>query len=153
MQLAGHFWPIEARATTLDLSPYRPPQPEFDTLRREMLIGRTEEIAKLDALLDQVRDGMSGVLVLRGEAGIGKTALLNATTLSAQDLSVTRLEGIESEMQLGYAALHRLLLPYLPRLQQLPEPQRDALQSAFGLTSSAPPRPIPGQPGRAQPPR
>jgi len=104
-----------------------------------MLIGRTEEIAKLDALLDQVRDGMSGVLVLRGEAGIGKTALLNATALSAQDLSVVRLEGIESEMQLGYAALHRLLLPYIPRLEHLPEPQRDALQSAFGLTSSAPP--------------
>ena len=104
-----------------------------------MLIGRTEEIAKLDALLDQVRDGMSGVLVLRGEAGIGKTALLNATALSAQDLSVIRLEGIESEMQLGYAALHRLLLPYLPRLEHLAEPQRDALQSAFGLTSSAPP--------------
>ena len=104
-----------------------------------MLIGRTEEIAKLDALLDQVRDGMSGVLVLRGEAGIGKTALLNATALSAQDLSVVRLEGIESEMQLGYAALHRLLLPYIPRLKQLPEPQRDALQSAFGLTSSGPP--------------
>ena len=118
-----------------------------------MLIGRTEEIAKLDALLDQVRDGMSGVLVLRGEAGIGKTALLNATALSAQDLSVIRLEGIESEMQLGYAALHRLLLPYLPRLEHLAEPQRDALQSAFGLTSSAPPRPIPGQPGRAQPSR
>ena len=81
---------------------------------------------------------MSGAVVLRGEAGIGKTALLNATVDSAQDLSVIRLEGIESEMQLGYAALHRLLLPYLPRLEQLPEPQRDALQSAFGLTSLAP---------------
>jgi len=81
---------------------------------------------------------MSGALVLRGEAGIGKTALLNATVESAQDLSVVRLEGIESEMRLGYGALHRLLLPYLPRLQHLPEPQRDSLRSAFGLTSLAP---------------
>jgi predicted ATPase len=66
-----------------------------------MLIGRTEEIAKLNTVLDQVREGMSGALVLRGEAGIGKSALLNATIESAQDLSVIRLEGIESEMQLG----------------------------------------------------
>jgi DNA-binding CsgD family transcriptional regulator len=103
-----------------------------------MLIGRTEETAQLNALLDQVREGMSGTLVLRGEAGIGKTALLNTTADSAQDLSVMRLEGIESEMQLGYAALHRLLLPYLSRLDNLPGPQRDALRSAFGLTSLAP---------------
>jgi hypothetical protein len=103
-----------------------------------MLIGRGEEIARLNTLLDQVRDGMSAALVLRGEAGIGKTALLNATVESAQDLSVIRLAGIESEMQLGYAALHRLLLPYLPRLEHLPEPQRDALRSAFGLASLAP---------------
>ena len=103
-----------------------------------MLIGRTEEIAKLNTVLDQVREGMSGALVLRGEAGIGKSALLNATIESAQDLSVIRLEGIESEMQLGYAALHRLMLPYFPRLGHLPEPQRSALQSAFGLTSAAP---------------
>jgi len=103
-----------------------------------MLIGRNEETAALDALLDQVRGGMSGAVVLRGEAGIGKTALLNATVGSAHDLLVVRLEGIESEMQLGYAALHRLLLPYFSRLEKLPEPQRNALESAFGLTSLAP---------------
>src|ERR1700722_13825863 len=103
-----------------------------------VLIGRTQEMATLNALLDQVRDGMSGALVLRGEAGIGKSALLKATVESASDLSVIRLGGIESEMQLGYAALHRLLLPYLSRLEKLPAPQRDALQSAFGLTSLAP---------------
>ena len=82
-----------------------------------MLIDRIEETARVNTLLDQVRDGMSGALVLRGEAGIGKSAILNATVESAQDLSVIRLEGIESEMQLGYAALHRLLLPHLPRLE------------------------------------
>ena len=103
-----------------------------------MLIGRTEELEKLKALLEQVRGGMSGAVVLRGEAGIGKTALLNAVVESAGDLLIVRLEGIESEMQLGYAALHRLLLPYLSRLDHLPEPQRDALNSAFGLTAVAP---------------
>jgi DNA-binding CsgD family transcriptional regulator len=103
-----------------------------------MLIGRTEETTKLSSLLDQTRAGMSGALVLRGEAGIGKTALLDTLAELAQDLSVVRLEGIESEMQLGYAALHRLLLPFLGRVVNLPAPQRDALQSAFGLASSAP---------------
>jgi len=104
-----------------------------------MLIGRSAETVQLKALLDQVRGGMSSALVLRGEPGIGKTALLNAVVDSAQDLSVIRLEGIESEMQLGYAALHRLLLPYLGRLDHLPEPQRGALQSAFGLSLLGPP--------------
>lgn len=104
-----------------------------------MLIDRNEERAELNSLLDQLREGMSGSLVLRGEAGIGKSALLNAIVESAQDLSMIQIEGIESEMQLGYAALHRLLLPHLPLLEHLPEPQRDALRSAFGLTSLAPP--------------
>jgi DNA-binding CsgD family transcriptional regulator len=103
-----------------------------------MLIGRTEEIAKLAKLVDGARQGMSGAIVLRGEAGIGKSALLDATARSAQDLSVIRLEGIEFEMRLGWAALHRLLLPFLERFEQLPAPQREALNSAFGLTSSAP---------------
>jgi DNA-binding CsgD family transcriptional regulator len=103
-----------------------------------VLIGRSSELAHLKSLLEQVRGGMSGAVVLRGEAGIGKTALLSATIDAADDLSVIQLEGIESEMQLGYAALHRLIVPYLSRLDHLPEPQRDALRSAFGFTSSAP---------------
>jgi DNA-binding CsgD family transcriptional regulator len=103
-----------------------------------MLIGRIEELEKLNDLLDQVRGGMSGAVVLRGEAGIGKSALLGAVVESAGDMRTIRLEGVESEMQLGYAALHRLLLPYLSRLDDLPEPQRDALNSAFGLTAVAP---------------
>jgi DNA-binding CsgD family transcriptional regulator len=102
------------------------------------LIGRNEEIEELDALLGLVRGGLGGAVVLRGEAGIGKTALLNSLIDAAGDLSVIRLEGVESEMQLGYAALHRLVRPYLHRVEHLPEPQRDALQSAFGLTSSVP---------------
>jgi DNA-binding CsgD family transcriptional regulator len=107
-------------------------------LWRNVLIGRSDEIAQCSRLLEQVREGMSGAVVLRGEAGIGKTALLNATAEAAGDLSVMRLGGVESEMQLGYAALHRLLVPYLPRLANLPEPQRRALESAFGLSSMAP---------------
>jgi DNA-binding CsgD family transcriptional regulator len=103
-----------------------------------VLIGRSEEMAELEALLDHVRGGMSGAVVLRGEAGIGKTALLNALVEAAGDLVALRIEGIESEMQFGYAALHRLLLPYLSHLSHLPEPQRYALSSAFGLASVAP---------------
>jgi DNA-binding CsgD family transcriptional regulator len=103
-----------------------------------VLIGRSEEMAELEALLHQVREGMSGAVVLRGEAGIGKTALLNEIVEAADDLVVLRIEGIESEMQFGYAGLHRLLLPYLSQLGHLPEPQRDALNSAFGLASVAP---------------
>jgi DNA-binding CsgD family transcriptional regulator len=103
-----------------------------------MLIGRSAEMAQLAALLEQVRAGMSGAVLLRGEAGIGKTALLNAVADAAGDLSVMRLEGIESEMQLGYAALHRLMLPHLARMEHLPDPQRNALGSAFGLASVAP---------------
>jgi len=124
--------------TILDLSPDRPRQLELEHPTERDADRATEETAKLNTLLDQARGGMSGALVLRGEAGIGKTALLNSMVEAAGDLSVVRLEGIESEMQLGYAALHRLLLPYLSRLEHLPEPQRDALQSAFGLTSLAP---------------
>jgi DNA-binding CsgD family transcriptional regulator len=103
-----------------------------------VLIGRSRETAQLNALLQGVRGGLGGAVVLRGEAGIGKTALLNAVIDAAGGLSVVRLEGVESEMQLGYAALHRLVRRYLHRLDHLPEPQRDALQSAFGLTAMAP---------------
>jgi len=81
---------------------------------------------------------MSGALVLRGEAGVGKTALLKSTVGEAAGFSVIQIEGIESEMPLGYAALHRLLRPYMDRVERLPEPQRLALHSAFGLASRAP---------------
>jgi len=83
-----------------------------------MLIGRTEEIAKLNTQLDQVREGISGAVMLWGEAGIGKMALLNATVESAQDLSVHRVH----EMKLGYGALHRLLLPTSPGCDTSPSP-------------------------------
>jgi hypothetical protein len=104
----------------------------------QSLVGRTKEIEQLSAILDKAKEGTSSTLVLRGEAGVGKSTLLNTTVELARDFSIVQLKGVESEMQLGYAALHRLLLPFLPRLQQLPDPQRDALRSAFGLTSLVP---------------
>jgi DNA-binding CsgD family transcriptional regulator len=102
------------------------------------LINRVSETATLKALLDAVRHGMSGTLVLRGQAGIGKTALLERAMCSAPDFLVVRAVGIESEMELGFAGLHQLVLPFLPHLDRLPVPQRDALSAAFGLSAGAP---------------
>jgi DNA-binding CsgD family transcriptional regulator len=97
------------------------------------------ETATLDGLLNAVREGLSRTLVLRGEPGIGKTALLEYTIQSATDFRLTRALGIESEMEFSFAGLHQLLVPFLPRLRELPGPQQDALQSAFGLVVGAAP--------------
>jgi predicted ATPase len=96
-------------------------------------------MARLGALLDAVRHGLSRALVLRGEAGIGKTELLARAISSANDFQMVRALGIESEMELSFAGLHQLVVPLLPRLRRLPTPQRDALASAFGLIGGAPP--------------
>jgi DNA-binding CsgD family transcriptional regulator len=101
--------------------------------RRLMLRGRDDERGVLDRLLDEARAGQSGVLVLRGEAGVGKTALLEYAIESASDLTVVRAVGVESEMELAYAALHQLCAPLLDRLERLPDPQRNALETTFGL--------------------
>jgi hypothetical protein len=98
-----------------------------------LLSGRRAERAKLDRLLDEARERRSGVLVVRGEAGIGKTALLEYAIASASDLRVLRAVGVESEMELAYAVLHQLLVPMLDGLARLLGPQRDALAVAFGL--------------------
>jgi DNA-binding CsgD family transcriptional regulator len=103
------------------------------------LVDRARERAALDVLLDAVRHGLSGTLVLRGEAGIGKTALLEWAIGSANDFRVVRALGIESEMELGFAGLHQLVVPFLSRLERLPTPQRHALASAFGLIAGGPP--------------
>ena len=102
-----------------------------------MLLGRDEERAALNALIDAAGDGLSGALVLHGEAGMGKTALLEYSIESASNLQVARITGIDAERDLSFAALHRLLQPSLGRLSGLPQPQRDGLSSAFGLTSHA----------------
>ena len=98
-----------------------------------MLRGRRDECVVLDRLLDEARAGRSGALVLEGEAGVGKTALLDYAIASASDLRVLRAVGVESEMELAFAALHQLCAPVLDRLERLPVPQRDALLTTFGL--------------------
>lgn len=106
--------------------------------RQTPLTGRHEELRALTSLLAGVRDGMSSALVLVGEAGIGKTSLLDHTAEIATDLRVVRTAGVESEAQLGFAALHRLLRPFLVGLDLLPPPQHEALASAFGLLAGPP---------------
>ena len=105
----------------------------------EKLLGRRRERNLVDHLLEQVRGRRSGVLVLHGEPGIGKTALLQYAADSASALSVVRAVGVESEMELAFAALHQLCAPMFGRLDQLPSPQRDALAITFGLRAGAVP--------------
>ena len=92
-----------------------------------MLLGRRDECAVLEGLLEAARAGRSGALVLRGDQGIGKTALLEYAIRSASDLKVVRAAGIESERELPFAALHQLCAPMLDRLDRLPGPQSDAI--------------------------
>ncbi|WP_410638960.1 helix-turn-helix transcriptional regulator [Amycolatopsis sp. lyj-346] len=107
--------------------------------RGPALIGRHSECAALDRLLADARSGRGQGLVLRGEAGIGKTALLDHVDAQARGFRVARAAGVESEQVMAYAGLHQLCAPFLDRLDRLPEPQRDALGTAFGLSSGARP--------------
>src|SRR3712207_9554870 len=93
------------------------------------LLGRADECRTLDGLVRDIRRGASRSLVLRGEAGIGKTALLRYLVESASDLTVTRAVGVESEMELAFASLHQLCGPMLDRLDALPAPQRQDRKS------------------------
>jgi DNA-binding CsgD family transcriptional regulator len=103
------------------------------------LLGRGRECAVFDELLGAIRDGRGCALVVRGEAGIGKTALLESLIECAPDLTVLRAVGVESEMELAYAGLHQLCEPLLDRLGSLPDPQRQALEIVFGLSAGVPP--------------
>src|SRR6516162_5170090 len=105
----------------------------------DLLVGRQDERGQIDRLLEAAADSLSAVLVLQGEPGIGKTALLNYAIESARGFHIVRLVGIESEAELGFAALHQLLLPFLGRLDLLPGPQRHALGTALGLRGGGPP--------------
>jgi predicted ATPase len=104
-----------------------------------VLQGRRTECAALDRLLVAVRAGQSQVLVLRGEAGFGKTALLEYLSERAAGCRLARAAGVESEMELAFAGLQQLCAPMLDRLEQLPGPQRDALGTAFGPRTGEPP--------------
>jgi hypothetical protein len=97
-----------------------------------MLLDRLPERAALSELLEAARAGRSGVLVMRGEPGVGKTALLDWAVESAAGLRVVRVAGVESEMELAFAALQQLCAPMLDQLGGLPDPQRAALGVAFG---------------------
>src|SRR6188472_4130185 len=107
--------------------------------RRTGLRGRASECALLDDTVSAVRRGESRSLMLRGEPGIGKTALLEYLIESASDLTVVRAVGVESEMELAYASLHQLCAPLLEGLEHLPGPQRDALRVVFGLAAGPAP--------------
>ncbi|MEA2234908.1 MAG: hypothetical protein QOD83_4724, partial [Solirubrobacteraceae bacterium] len=104
-----------------------------------MLRGRQEECAALDGLLEDARAGRSGVLVMRGDPGVGKTALLEYAITSASDMRVLRAVGVEAEMELAFAAAHQLCMSVLDRLERLPGPQRDALATTFGLSAGGVP--------------
>ena len=103
------------------------------------LLGRQSECEALDRLVAGVRAGQSRVLVLRGEAGVGKTALLEQLSTMASGFRFARAAGVESEMELPFAGLHALCAPMLGRLPHLPAPQQDALSTAFGLAAGPPP--------------
>ena len=105
----------------------------------EGLQGRREEREALERLLGAVRGGQSRVLVVSGEAGVGKTALLESVIDSASGFRVVRAVGVESEMELAFAALQQLCAPMLDRLEGLPAPQQDALAVAFGLRAGEAP--------------
>jgi DNA-binding CsgD family transcriptional regulator len=97
------------------------------------LVGRQKERAALDIVLDAASTGAGGTLVLRGEPGTGKTALLDYAVQRSGDLRVARVAGFESEMDLEYGALHPLLVPFLDGIDRLPEPQHRTLRTIFGL--------------------
>jgi len=103
------------------------------------LRGRTSEVRKLAQFIDAVRAGESRVLVVRGEPGVGKTALLDHLARQAPGFRVARAMGVQSEMELAFAGLHQLCAPMLNRLARLPAPQLEALQTAFGLSAGPAP--------------
>jgi hypothetical protein len=106
---------------------------------QKTLRGRAVERATLDRLLNAVRSAEGHALVLRGEPGVGKTALLDDAIGSAPDLRVLRAVGVASEMELAFAALQQLCAPVLDRLGRLPGPQQAALRVAFALSGGEAP--------------
>ena len=109
------------------------------TVSARRLLGRRSECAALDELVASVLAGLSRALVLRGDAGVGKSALLEYLARHALGCGIAKAAGVESEMELAYAGLHQLCAPFLDRVEHLPGPQRDALRTAFGLREGDPP--------------
>jgi len=103
----------------------------------KVLIGRSDELAAIGRLMEGMRSGRASVLVFRGEAGIGKTAMLDAAAEQAMGARVLRAVGVAGEAELPFAALHALLLPILDEISRLPERQATALRGALGLAETA----------------
>jgi DNA-binding CsgD family transcriptional regulator len=111
-------------------------------VQAERLVGRQRERAVLERLLGTARNGRGSVLVVHGEPGVGKTALLEYAAETAEDFRVVRTAGVEGEMTLDYAALQQLCAPIIELAERLPDPQRDALGVAFGIGAGQPPSPF-----------
>src|SRR6202035_5864160 len=103
------------------------------------LLGRGRERGVLDRLLDGLRGGRGGVLVVHGEAGVGKTALLEYAAEAGREVRIARTSGVEAEMELPFAAVQQLCSPFLELMERLPPPQHDALGVAFGLSTGPTP--------------
>src|SRR5689334_3881604 len=103
------------------------------------LTGRLRERDVLDQFVAGVRAGEGRTLVVRGEPGVGKTALLDYLAGQASGCLVARAAGVQSEMELAFAGLHQLCAPMLDHAKSLPGPQREALRTAFGLSAGPPP--------------
>src|SRR3954462_13123794 len=116
-----------------------PPGYRVRTMKAPAFRGRSSEREALDGLIAAAREGRSGVLVLRGEAGMGKTALLRHAGAQAAGFRVATLAGVESEMELPFAGVHQLCAPLLDRLGTLPPPQQRALCVPLGLAAGAAP--------------
>src|ERR1700726_914822 len=106
------------------------------------LLGRERDPEVLGRLLNAARAGDGGVLVVHGEPGVGKTALLEWTVEEGRQLRVLRTVGVEGEMEIPFSALQQLCSPILDRSERLPDPQRDALSVAFGLSAGQAPNPF-----------
>jgi hypothetical protein len=133
MKRAQHTCLSPPASTRVDPPEYPPRVAMSTTAPGPRLLGRRSECAALQELVASVRSGPSRALVLRGEAGVGKSALLEYLTQHASGCTVARAAGTESEMELAYAGLQQLCAPFLGHLERLPSPQRDALGTAFGL--------------------
>jgi DNA-binding CsgD family transcriptional regulator len=111
----------------------------FPVLGGARLTGRRSECEKLDRLIEGVRAGESRALVVRGEPGMGKTALLDYVADHASGCLVARAAGVQSEMELAFAGVHQLCAPMLEHVDRLPGPQRDALRTALGISAGTAP--------------
>src|SRR5215831_645518 len=108
----------------------------------EQLLGRQRERDVLDRVLEEARDGRGGVLALYGDAGVGKTALLEYAAEAAPDFRVVRAAGVEGEIELAFAGVQQLCSPSLDLLERLPDPQREAFEVALGLSVGPVPSPF-----------